>query len=133
MYNVAVFEFNNYDNGAHCASLSFCGRDTNSSFNNRPRCALHCDDYNYAKDIKQIYRALFRATSEIMDSSVTEKALCSSGLRPSEHSAFPVTSESIISTRGSQCMVYLFTILNKIVLYRDRVTQIKDIKEHHRS
>ena len=40
------------------------------------------------RDIKQIYHALFRATSEIMDSSVTEIALFSSGLRPSENSAF---------------------------------------------
>ena len=59
------------------------------------------------RDIKQIYHALFRATSEIMDSSVSEIALFSSGLRPSE---IPATSESIISTRASQCMVYLFTI-----------------------
>ena len=40
-------------------------------------------------------------------------ALFPSGLRPSGNSAIPATSESIISTRVSQCMVYLFTINRK--------------------
>ena len=44
------------------------------------------------KNIKQIYHALFQATSEIMDFSATEIALFSSGLRPSENSAIPATS-----------------------------------------
>ena len=30
MYNMAVFEVNNFENGAHFASLSFHGRDSNS-------------------------------------------------------------------------------------------------------
>ena len=79
-----------------------------------PRFTVITDEDIRWRDIKQIYHALFRATSEIMDSSVTEIALFSSGLRPSENSAIPATSESIISTRASQCMVYLFIIKSLI-------------------
>ena len=85
-----------------------------------PRFTVITDEDIRWRDIKQIYHALFRATSEIMDSSVTEIALFSSGLRPSENSAIPATSESIISTRASQCMVYLFTILMIVVFCAGR-------------
>ena len=61
-------------------------------------------------DIKQIYHALFRGPSEIMDPLVARMTLFSSGLRPSEKSAIPATAVSIISTRATQCMVYLFSM-----------------------
>ena len=47
---------------------------------------------------------------EIMDSSVSEIVLVPSGLRPSGKSTISAASESIISTRDTQCMAYLYNI-----------------------
>ena len=50
----------------------------------------------------------FEPQIEIMDSSVSEIVLVPSGLRPSGKSTISATSESIISTRDTQCMAYLY-------------------------
>ena len=52
----------------------------------------------------------FEPLFEIMDSSASEIELFPSGLRPSGKSTISTTSESIISTRDTQCMAYLYNI-----------------------